>query len=173
VTAGVRGWGWAADWRRATGAAGLPPSAAAVRRGDAGLRDIYYDNVVNYEIVDYDTTDVIGPGERLPFRDGVFDAVISIAVLEHVRDPFACAAEIVRVLKPGGELVCSVPFLQPLHGYPHHYYNMTPQGLRALFERSLLIPTRVKTDSPTGVKVVRYQRHGRSPESQSLRGRVL
>src|SRR5271166_5856074 len=105
----------------------------------AGLRDIYYGNVVNYEIVDYDTTDIIGLGERLPFHDGVFDAVISIAVLEHVRDPFACAAEIVRVLKPAGELVCSVPFLQPLHGYPHHYYNMTPQGLRALFERSLLI----------------------------------
>ena len=88
------------------------------------------DNVVNYEIVDYDTTDVIGLGDTLPFNDCVFDAVISIAVLEHVRYPFACAAEIVRVLKRGGELECSVPFLQPLHGYPHHYYNMTSQGLR-------------------------------------------
>jgi SAM-dependent methyltransferase len=105
----------------------------------AGKRNHYYDNVVNYDIVDYDSTDVIGVGERLPFKDGVFDAVISIAVLEHVRDPFACAAEIVRVLKPGGELVCSVPFLQPLHGFPHHYYNMTPQGLQALFERSLVV----------------------------------
>jgi hypothetical protein len=105
----------------------------------AGKRNHYYDNVVNYEIVDYDSTDVIGVGECLPFKDGVFDAVISIAVLEHVRDPFACAAEIVRVLKPGGELVCSVPFLQPLHGFPHHYYNMTPQGLQALFERSLVV----------------------------------
>ena len=105
----------------------------------AGMRDIYYDNVVNYEIVDYDTTDVVGLGESLPFNDGVFDAVISIAVLEHVRDPFACAAEIIRVLKPGGELVCSVPFLSRCTGYPHHYYNMTSQGLRALFERSLII----------------------------------
>jgi len=105
----------------------------------AGLRDVYYENVVNYEIVDYDTTDVIGLGEALPFEDNVFDAVISIAVLEHVRNPFACAAEIIRVLKPGGELVCSVPFPQPLHGYPHHYYNMTTQGLRALFERALII----------------------------------
>jgi hypothetical protein len=26
-----------------------------------------------------------------------------------------------------------VPFLQPLHGYPHHYYNMTGEGLRNLF----------------------------------------
>jgi hypothetical protein len=43
------------------------------------------------------------------------------------------------VLKPGGELMCCVPFLQPLHGYPHHYYNMTHQGLRNLFADDLAI----------------------------------
>jgi SAM-dependent methyltransferase len=105
----------------------------------AGRRPVYYSNVVNYEIVDYDTTDVIGVGERLPFKDSCFDGVISVAVLEHVRDPFASASEIVRVLRPGGRLVCAVPFLQPEHGYPHHYYNMAPQGARALFERQLTI----------------------------------
>jgi SAM-dependent methyltransferase len=100
----------------------------------AGQRDIYFENVVNFEIVDYDTTDVLGVGEELPFRDGSFDGVISVAVLEHVRDPFRCAREIVRVLKPGGKLYCAVPFLQPLHGYPNHYFNMTHEGLRALFD---------------------------------------
>nr|WP_294528528.1 class I SAM-dependent methyltransferase [uncultured Rhodopila sp.] len=105
----------------------------------AGLRDIYYDGVVNFEIVPYDTTDIVGIGERLPFRDHCFDGVITLAVLEHVRDPFACAREIIRVLKPGGELLANVPFLQPLHGYPHHYYNMTHLGLRALFEPALIV----------------------------------
>jgi hypothetical protein len=105
----------------------------------AGRRPVYYDNVVNYEIVDYDTTDILGVGERLPFKDDSFDGVVSVAVLEHVRDPFACAAEIARVLRPGGRLFCVVPFLQPEHGYPRHYYNMAPQGLRALFERRLTI----------------------------------
>jgi SAM-dependent methyltransferase len=102
-----------------------------------GRRPVYYPNVVNYEIVDYDTTDVIGVGERLPFEDNTFDAVLSIAVLEHVRDPFTCAKEISRVLKPGGELYCSVPFLQPYHGYPHHYFNATHQGINRLFEDDL------------------------------------
>ncbi|MCU7374984.1 methyltransferase domain-containing protein [Paucibacter sp. O1-1] len=97
--------------------------------------------------MDYDTTDVRGVGECLPFVDGAFDAVISIAVLEHVRDPFRCAAELVRVLKPGGELICCVPFLQPYHGYPHHYYNMTHQGLRALFERDLTVDSVEVIDS--------------------------
>jgi hypothetical protein len=99
----------------------------------AGKRPVYYDNVVNYEIANYNTTDVLGVAEELPFTDNAFDAVISVAVLEHVRQPFKAAAEIVRVLKPGGTLFCCVPFLQPFHGYPSHYYNMTHVGLANLF----------------------------------------
>jgi SAM-dependent methyltransferase len=105
----------------------------------SGRRSVYYSNVVNFEIVDYDTTDVRGVGEYLPFRTSSFDAVFSFAVLEHVKDPFRCASEICRVLKPGGFLLCVVPFLQPLHGYPSHYYNMSHQGLHALFAHQLHI----------------------------------
>jgi len=103
----------------------------------SGLRSTYYENVVNLDVVPYDTTDVLAVGEVLPFRADVFDLVVSIAVLEHVRDPFRCAAELYRVLKPGGELFVAVPFLQPFHGYPSHYYNMTAAGLRNLFKDPL------------------------------------
>lgn len=99
----------------------------------AGRRSKYYGNVVNYEIVPYPSTDVLGVAESLPFRDNTFDAVFSFAVLEHVSEPFKCAAEMARVLKPGGFLYCHVPFLQPFHAYPHHYYNMTQSGLWNLF----------------------------------------
>lgn len=105
----------------------------------SGLRTDYYRNVINYEIVPFASTDVLGVGEELPFKDNSIDAVISSAVLEHVKDPFRCAKEIIRVLKPGGELFCCVPFLQPYHGYPHHYYNMTHQGLRNLFEGPMVV----------------------------------
>jgi hypothetical protein len=40
-----------------------------------------------------------------------------------------------------------VPQLQPVHGYPHHYYNMTAQGLRALFDRDLTIDDHLVVDS--------------------------
>lgn len=114
----------------------------------AGRRSVYYPNVVNFEIASYETTDVRGVGEVLPFVDQSFDAVISIAVLEHVKDPFLCAKEIARVLKPGGDLICCVPFLQPLHGYPHHYYNMTHQGLANLFDGLIDVD---KSDVPNSV----------------------
>jgi SAM-dependent methyltransferase len=99
-----------------------------------GHKSVYYPNVVNMEIAPYDTTDVLGVGEELPFKDSMFEGVISLNVLEHVKDPFLCAKEICRVMKPGATLYCVVPFLQPLHGYPHHYYNMSSSGLANLFE---------------------------------------
>ena len=105
----------------------------------SGYKSESFDNVVCLEIADYPSTDVLAVGESLPFSDATFDAVFSLAVLEHVRDPFRCAAEIARVLKPGGTMYAAVPFLQPYHGFPHHYYNMTRRGLENLFERDFTI----------------------------------
>jgi SAM-dependent methyltransferase len=105
----------------------------------SGLKEHSLPNVVNLEIADYPTTDVLAIGERLPFATGSMDAVMSLAVLEHVRDPFRCAAEIARVVRPGGRLYVAVPFLQPYHGYPHHYFNMTRGGLEGLFADDFVI----------------------------------
>lgn len=102
----------------------------------AGRRERCLPNVVNLEIVPYPSTDVLATNEELPFEDNTFDLVISCAVLEHVRFPFQAAKEIVRVTKPGGRIYADVPFLQPYHGYPSHFYNMTHQGLANLFSDS-------------------------------------
>lgn len=99
----------------------------------AGRREECLPNVVNLDIAPYPSTDVLAVAEQLPFLDDTFAAVISCAVLEHVKDPFRAAREIVRVTRPGGTIYADVPFLQPYHGYPAHYYNMTSQGLVNLF----------------------------------------
>lgn len=49
----------------------------------------------------------------LPFRDDFFDLVICSEVLEHIPDHEAAANEIVRVLRPGQDLVVSVPRRMP------------------------------------------------------------
>lgn len=105
----------------------------------AGFRHTWYENVINFEISGNPSTDVAGTGESLPFKNDTFDAVLSLAVLEHVKNPFTCAEEIIRVLKPGGTLIAAVPFLQPYHGYPNHYYNMTGEGLANLFNEKIVI----------------------------------
>ena len=113
----------------------------------SGRRPTYYSNIVNFDPVAYDSTDVVGVGENLPFEDGVFDAVFSLNVLEHVRDPFCCAREIARVLKPNGKLYCVVPFMSPYHGYPDHYYNMTKSGLHNLFKNHFHVQRQDVLDS--------------------------
>jgi len=45
-------------------------------------------------------------GENLPFRDNSFDLAVSLDVLEHVEAPEPVLAEMLRVLKPGGVLLC-------------------------------------------------------------------
>jgi SAM-dependent methyltransferase len=49
--------------------------------------------------------------QKLPFRDDVFDAVTSIAVVQLIPDAEAALAEMVRVLRPGGRMAIMVPMV--------------------------------------------------------------
>ena len=109
------------------------PTDGFVLDAGAGLRKAPRRNVVAVEIYDYPSTDILAAGEHLPFEDNTFDAALSLAVLEHVRNPFVCARELVRVLKPGGKIMTIIPFLQAEHGYPSHYFNATRFGMQSLF----------------------------------------
>ena len=86
-------------------------------------------------------------GARLPFADAEFDRVVVVDMLEHVEDDRAFAAELARVVKPGGRLVVNTPHLKdtPLrrlrhrlgqtderHGHVRPGY--TSQALAALLE---------------------------------------
>lgn len=100
----------------------------------AGLRHTCYSNVVTAEIWPSLSTDVVCLAEDMPFADEQFDHVMCLAVLEHTRRPWVAVEEILRVLKPGGTVRIDWPFLQPVHGYPHHYFNATKKGVISQFE---------------------------------------
>ena len=48
-------------------------------------------------------------GERLPFEDGAFDAVVSFQVIEHITGDRQYVSAVSRVLKPGGKLILTTP----------------------------------------------------------------
>lgn len=62
-----------------------------------------------------------------------FDHVECMSVLEHCDRPWLMAANIERLLKPGGTIYVTVPFVWAHHAYPHDYWRMTPEGIASLF----------------------------------------
>jgi SAM-dependent methyltransferase len=79
-------------------------------------------------------------GTELPFRPDSFDVVIASDVLEHIDDDVRAVQEIVRVLRPGGAFIFSVPAHPWLFG-PHdaalfHRRRYVERGLRSLVEES-------------------------------------
>jgi SAM-dependent methyltransferase len=85
--------------------------------------------VVNTDIFDSGTTDVISSGLDLPFADESADLVILQGVLEHVRDAQRTLDECIRILKPGAKFYTEMPFMQPYHESPVDYRRCTLMGL--------------------------------------------
>jgi SAM-dependent methyltransferase len=56
--------------------------------------------------------DVCGSATAIPFRDGAFDVVAALDVIEHVESEAQILGELRRVLAPGGRLLVSVPAYQ-------------------------------------------------------------
>jgi len=76
-----------------------------------------------------------GNGEKLCFKDNVFDYVYSFSVLEHVSDPKTVLQEMVRVLKPGGILIISIANYLSFseRHYKCFWFPLLPKKLGALY----------------------------------------
>jgi SAM-dependent methyltransferase len=79
--------------------------------------------------------DLVGDAHFLShfLREGSVDAVVSGSVLEHLQAPWLAAAEINRILKPGGLVYHIAPGAWPAHSQPNDFWRMSAEGLRALF----------------------------------------
>lgn len=71
--------------------------------------------------------DICLDAQELPLESNTFDCVICSEVIEHIGQPHLALTEIFRVLKPGGLLLLSSPFLYPIHGDPADYGRYTGQ----------------------------------------------
>ncbi len=77
--------------------------------------------------------DIIGDIQKLPLMSNSIDGVIARGVLEHVPAPPNVAKEIFRILKPGGKVFSSIPFMQGYHPSPGDYQRYTIDGIQILF----------------------------------------
>jgi SAM-dependent methyltransferase len=85
-------------------------------------------------------------GRQFPVEDGSFDGVLSSQVLQHVFNPDEFLNEVRRVLRPGGTLLLSVPFVWDEHEHPHDYLRYSSFGLRELLvTRGLRVTQHRKT----------------------------
>lgn len=90
--------------------------------------------------------DVFADASQLPLADASIDTVVILEVMEHLRQPREALQEIVRVLRPNGRLLLSMPFLYPIHDAPHDYQRLTTHGLVRDLEA---VGMRVDTLAPT------------------------
>src|SRR5437016_9973843 len=72
---------------------------------------------------------VCASSENLPFRDEIFDLVMSQEVVEHVHEPFRTLREMRRVLRKGGTLYFQVPFIIGYHPGPTDFWRFTREGV--------------------------------------------
>jgi SAM-dependent methyltransferase len=132
---------------------GAPPGTLILNVG-SGIESFVDDTrVVNFDIAPHANTHVVGDGHHLPFASDSFDVVWLSAVLEHVRKPWLVAEQIYEVLKPGGVVLVSVPFIQKRHGSPNDYYRYTADGLRSVFDRFEELEAGASFTGPTGTAV--------------------
>lgn len=109
-----------------------PPGDLVLEVGGGPTRGAPH--LTNLNIGPFPNVDIVGDAHDLPYMDGAVDAVTHGAVIEHLRDPVTAVREMRRVLKPGGYLLSSIPFMQAYHGYPDHYQNFTLSGHKWLYE---------------------------------------
>ncbi|MDX1962761.1 MAG: class I SAM-dependent methyltransferase [Pirellulales bacterium] len=81
----------------------------------------------NVDIV-HDLTTGIGP-----LQPNFFSLAICCSVLEHVKRPWVMAEHITTLVRPGGHVYISVPWVWRYHAYPDDYFRFSHHGIRELF----------------------------------------
>jgi len=85
-------------------------ASLAMRKGARVVgMDVDRGSLVEAKGIAPDAEFAVASGEALPYRDGAYDAVVMLDVLEHVPSERKTLGEVDRVLLPGGKLIISVP----------------------------------------------------------------
>jgi SAM-dependent methyltransferase len=120
--------------------------------GEAPYRELFGDQ--RYVTLDRADTphsgavDLHGEADSIPESDSSFDVVLCTQVLEHVPDPLKALREFRRVLRSGGIMLATAPFVWEEHETPYDFYRYTRYGIEHLLRQADFdhIEVRPRTD---------------------------
>jgi ubiquinone/menaquinone biosynthesis C-methylase UbiE len=119
-----------------TGGSVLEIGGRAHPRGHVFAETFSY---VNLDLAPGENT-IVGDITGCPeIPDESYDVVISVDVFEHIAKPWLAAAEMQRILKPGGLIYTSTLFSWRYHPCPIDYWRYTPEALESLFDRLITL----------------------------------
>ena len=88
--------------------------------------------------------DVYYDGKTLPFANESFDSIFSSEVFEHVFNLSEILDELHRVLRPGGCMLLTVPFVWDEHEIPYDFARYTSFGLKHILQEKGFVVVREK-----------------------------
>jgi len=94
--------------------------------------DYYLGLEIAQDVQSRDQPDCYYNGSQFPFARDSIDSIVCNQVLEHVFNPGTFLSETTRVLKPGGRLLLTVPFVWEEHEQPFDYARYSSFGLKHL-----------------------------------------
>lgn len=80
--------------------------------------------------------DYLCSADNIPVSDECFDTILMFEVLEHLENPEEVLDEINRVLKKGGRLFLSIPFMYRHHKNPYDFQRWTHEKIFVELERN-------------------------------------
>jgi len=96
------------------------------------------DKVELWEYLNIDKTtdpDYCCSADNVPVPDNTFDVILLTEVIEHLQMPEQVLSESFRILKPGGKIIATIPFLYPIHADPYDFQRWTPEKIQMEFTK--------------------------------------
>lgn len=104
-------------------------NAAILNLGSGPGAFAHRGDIIHVDLFELPGVDMVADISDLPILANSVDLALNVAVLEHIHNPEAVVSQMLRILKPGGEALIFMPFLQPLHAAPSDYTRRTHAGL--------------------------------------------
>lgn len=111
--------------------------------GEAPYKEYFLQFASSYTGIDWENSlhntkaDIFSDlNNKIDISDNSVDSIISISVLEHLKEPQVMLDESYRILKHSGVLILQVPWQWWVHEAPHDYFRYTPFGLRYMLKKA-------------------------------------